>query len=149
MKISQTLKLVFLLIIANKLQPVDQSISRKELKNSVKLYFLIKYYKNGVDDLKNTEKKVTELLTNGARSDINFAYETTALSIAQAKKMESIIALMKNEDPLKNVWDELKKRGIVRKQIPYHHRTVSSKQRLLELAKKNDAQYESGLKSKL
>jgi ribonuclease HII len=116
MKIAQALKLVFLLFVAGGIQSASRSMSAEELKNSVQLYNAIKYHKVGIDDSKKLEEEVRKLLMRGARPDSIFDFNTTALSIAQAKKMETIVTLIINQDPLKNVWQELERRGIIKKQ---------------------------------
>lgn len=108
--------LLMLIGFFNFLQAVESErrLSMKEVEKSWKLYAYIKYFPAD-GNREQLLKNVAFLLKQGALPTIIFEQNSTALSLAQQKKLEGVVAVMQPHDPLHRVWTELNKRGIVKK----------------------------------
>ena len=105
--------LLIFLGISSVLQAGERRLTNQELRNSWALYALVKYCKP--DHCDGLQKRVQELLQRGAQPNIVFEHNTTALTLAQQKKLDEVVAAMQNNDPLQNVWDELERKGFLKK----------------------------------
>ena len=105
--------LLIFLGISSVLLSGERRLTNEELQNSWKLYALVQDCKP--DHCDGLQKRVQELLQRGAQPNIVFEHNTTALTLAQQKKLDEVVAAMQNNDPLQNVWDELERKGFLKK----------------------------------
>ncbi|MBP6892754.1 hypothetical protein KBB68_04220 [Candidatus Babeliales bacterium] len=111
------LRLIFLFCCSSIVQPVEpeRPMSSSEVEKSLNLYMLMKYARHD-NDQKKLAQQVSKLLAQGALFNIFFENNSTALSLAQQKNFKIILELLK-EDSLQNVWDELRKKGILKSHL--------------------------------
>lgn len=118
MMITNKCKLVVILFVSNLMCACEKErpLTLTEMAKSWKLYAQIKYFP--VDGNKNElAQNVEILLKQGALPTIFFERDITALSLAQLKKLDGVVAIMKPEDPLHQVWQELERKGFIKSKL--------------------------------
>ena len=94
----------------------ERPLTFQEIGISWRLFILIKFFPENGDKIELT-KNVKKLLELGAQPTVFFRKETTALSLAQQKKLENVVKLMEEKllpDPLQPIWNEFEKRYVLK-----------------------------------
>ncbi len=116
---SSRLLIILLFCFSQIMQAVERPMSIREINQSWDLYLTLKYADFN-DDQKQLKSRIERYLNCGARPNILYEKNTTAISLAEQKKFTEIVVLMNRkiiseQDALHQVWNELEKRGILKK----------------------------------